>query len=117
MDAGHGDGQQVSMELTFMVNAPSGGSLRTGVSLALLRWAQRWRSSAPFLCPSSQSHAEDGTVQDAIAPGQEPVVADHWPAAAPAASSFFARKEGMAAIEGEIAEAGRIGPARACGSR
>ena len=30
-------GNRVSIELTFMVNAPSGGSLRTGVSLALLR--------------------------------------------------------------------------------
>jgi len=44
-------------------------------------------------------------VQGAIAPGQEPAVADHWPAAAPTASSFLARKEGMAAIKSEIAEA------------
>jgi hypothetical protein len=39
------------------------------------------------------------------------------PTAAPAASSFLVREEGMAAIEGKIAKAGRSWPARAQVSR
>jgi hypothetical protein len=49
----------------------------------------------------------------AIARGQKSITAYHRSTAAPAASTFLARKEGMAAIEGEVAEAGRIGPVHA----
>jgi hypothetical protein len=48
-----------------------------------------------------------------VALGQKSITAHHRQAAAPAASPFLARKEGMAAIEGEVAEAGRIGPVHA----
>jgi hypothetical protein len=56
-------------------------------------------------------------MRGAVALGQKPLAAYHRPAATPAASSLLVREEGMAVIEGEIAEAGCIGPARACGSR
>jgi hypothetical protein len=56
-------------------------------------------------------------VLGAVALGQKPVAAHHRAAAAPAISSFLARQEGVALIEGEVAEAGRTRPASAHVSR
>ena len=49
----------------------------------------------------------------AVARGQKSITTYHCSTTAPAASTFLARKEGMAAIEGEVAEAGRMGPVHA----
>jgi hypothetical protein len=54
---------------------------------------------------------------DAVAPGQKPFPARDWPTAAPTISSFLARQESVALIEGEVAEAGRTRPAYAYVSR
>jgi hypothetical protein len=56
-------------------------------------------------------------VQGAVALGQKPLPALDRLAATPAASSFLVREEGVAAIEGEIAEASCRGPARTSTSR
>jgi hypothetical protein len=53
----------------------------------------------------------------AVALGQKSITTYHRPAAAPAARPFLVREEGMAAIEGEVAEANRVGPVRAYASR
>ena len=54
---------------------------------------------------------------DAVAPGQKSLPALDRPAAAPAVRSFLTWEEGVALIEGEIAEAGRTRPASAYISR
>jgi hypothetical protein len=54
---------------------------------------------------------------DAVALGQKPFPARDWPAATPAVRSFLTWEEGVALIEGEVAEAGRTRPAYAYVSR
>jgi hypothetical protein len=56
-------------------------------------------------------------VLGAVALGQEPFPALDRLAAAPAAGFLLVREEGVAAIEGEVAEAGCRGPARTSASR
>jgi hypothetical protein len=53
----------------------------------------------------------------AVAPGQKPFPALHRLAAAPAGRSFLTWEEGVALIDGEVAEAGRTRPAYAYVSR
>ena len=53
----------------------------------------------------------------AVALGQKPLSARNWLAAAPAVSPFLTWEEGVALIEGEVAEAGRTRPAYAYVSR
>jgi hypothetical protein len=54
---------------------------------------------------------------DAVALGQKSFPALDRPAATPAVNSFLTWKEGVALIEGKIAEAGRTRPAYAYLSR
>ena len=53
----------------------------------------------------------------AVALGQKPLAAHHRPAAAPAVGPFLTWEEGVALVEGEVAEASRARPAYAYVSR